>query len=555
MLTRSIGLLALVTACADQATVLPPGLVGLEIGMSLEDAVKRRDTFVVQSPVRAFDPVERIALALEGDKVAGVRMFIPAPADKAIQEYYATHFKSDQTSQYHYEIEGKNLKLYAVTGGVELLYGADPGSTAPEDQAKLQTDKKKKTDRGIGFLSPGPSMTKPKYFPVARSSEGIQVWLYPIGEPTNGPTNLNIFINTGSGDEIPDERGVTAVAAELLAIEISALARDRSVDTDTIVFRSGILFSFDGFTEDVQALGVRFAQGLQSLPTKKFSSEEITRAFQSSLRNTLDTNFDSRILSDEAFGSAFPETRFAHAPVDRKYSKPSSSVLVERIKAIRQSSLRILAAGSIGPKFAGPIVEALGSRISTPFSPLPETDKAKRSIRKVLSPMLALDGLMTKTSSLAQVAQLFVAREYLLSKLEKSSLFSQGLNIGKPSVIVGGQMGKRFVMSFATASGQDAKRATAAIDQFLNTSVQEELDEEEFLNVRQAAISAFSSVWNTPNSATDMMLKLSLMGLSIEDVNPVWGELDKVKNADLKDLIRAYQSPEQRFSVRWGPEL
>ena len=161
-LACSIGILACAAACSDTPTVLPPGIVDLDIGMSIKDVQERRKTMSVKSPARAFDPIERIALALKDDKVTGIRIFIPSPADEVIQEYYATHFKNARTSQYQYQIAGKNLSIYAVSGGIELLYGEDPGGTAiSEGQKKQGKDQAK--NRGIVHLRQGPTINQPKY--------------------------------------------------------------------------------------------------------------------------------------------------------------------------------------------------------------------------------------------------------------------------------------------------------------------------------------------------------------------------------------------------------
>ena len=102
-----IGILTLAAACAEEPSILPPGIVGLELGMSVKDIKKIRTTMDIQSSTRAFDPVERIALALKDDKVTGIRIFIPAPTSESVQQYYATHFKDARSSKYQYEIEGK----------------------------------------------------------------------------------------------------------------------------------------------------------------------------------------------------------------------------------------------------------------------------------------------------------------------------------------------------------------------------------------------------------------------------------------------------------------
>ena len=553
-LACSIGILACAAACSDTPTVLPPGIVDLDIGMPIKDVQERRKTMSVKSPARAFDPIERIALALKDDKVTGIRIFIPSPADEVIQEYYATHFKNARTSQYQYQIEGKNLSIYAVSGGIELLYGEDPGGTAISEGPKKQ-GKDEAKNRGIVHLRQGPTLNQPKYFPVARSSEGITVWLQPIGEPTNGPASLKIFINSGSSDEIPAERGVTAVIAELLALKISPFARDNSVQIQHFIFRSGTLFSFDGFAKDVQATGIEFARNLQSLSSKKFTSDDITRAFQASLRNSLDTNLEHKLIEDEGFASAFPGTRFAHSPVDKEYAVPSETVLTQRSKTLSQAALKIVAAGAIGPRFAQPIVKAFGSRANTPFSPLPESDKTKRMSRKVLSPMLAVDGFITTTSSISSLAQLFVAGEYLSWKLGKSTLSSKGINLGSQSVVVGGQNGARFLMSIATARGAMYQDANNALENFWTTLSTEDLDEAEFVKIRQGAISAFSSAWSTSTSATDIMLRLVMMGLAVEEVRSLWSELEKVQKQQVESLLEKHTQADKRFSVRWGPQL
>ena len=102
-----IGILTLAAACAEAPTILPPGIVGLELGMSVKDVKKTRATMDIQSSTRAFDPVERIALALKDDKVTGIRIFIPTPTSESVQQYYATHFKDARSSKYQYEIEDK----------------------------------------------------------------------------------------------------------------------------------------------------------------------------------------------------------------------------------------------------------------------------------------------------------------------------------------------------------------------------------------------------------------------------------------------------------------
>ena|GEM_PF-5393117 len=549
-----IVILTLAAACAEPPTILPPGIVGLELGMSVKDIKKIRATMDIQSSVRAFDPVERIALALKDDKVTGIRIFIPTPTSELVQQYYATHFKDARSSKYQYEIEGKNLSLYAVSGGIDLLYGVDPGGTSPSDGPQKQ-QKAQKKQRGLIHLREGPTLNTPKYFPVARSLDGITVWLHPIGEPTNGPASLKIFINTGSADEIEAEKGVTGVVTELLALKISTLTRKMSVRMHHLVLRSGILFSFEGSSEDVQAVGVAFGKNVKSFSAKSLNSERIARAFQSSLQNTIETNLDHKIIMDEGFGAAFPDTRLAHAPVHKKHPIPTETVLRERIKVINKAAINIVAAGSIGPKFAVPIVEALGVRAANVISPLPPTDKRKRVNRKLKSPMIAVDGFIVGTSSISALAQLFVAREYLDLTLQEATLFSNGVNIQSQNVLLSGQMGARLLMTFATARGARSKEASAAIESFWMSLPNKEVDKEQFNNIRQGAISAFSLAWSAPATATDMMLKLAMMKLSVEDIRTLWTELSKVQSKQIKDLLAKYAKADQRFSVRWSPEL
>ena len=328
-----------------------------------------------------------------------------------------------------------------------------------------------------------------------------------------------------------------------------------SVRMRHVVLRSGILFSFEGSAENVQKIGVELGQALQSLSTKSVSSDSIGHAFQSSLRNTIHTNLDHQLIMDEGFAAAFPDTRFSHAPVRKKYPIPSTTILTERIKVISKASINIVAAGAIGPKYAVPIVEALGIRAGNVASALPSIDKMKTVNRKLTSPMLALDGFMVGTSSISALAGLFVAREYLDAKLQEASLFSKGVNIQSRNVLLGGQMGARFLMTFATASGTRTKEASAAMDAFWTNLPSKKMDEEQFNGIRQGAISAFSMAWSTPAAATNMMLKFAMMKLSIEDIRRVWTELSKIQSRQIEDLLTKFARAERRFSVRWGPEL
>jgi hypothetical protein len=542
-----------VSSCTGSKGPLPPGFEALHLQMPLAQLKQQRPGVHPDGPSRQYDPVGKIAFSVANKEVVGIRIFVAAPTDKLVLAYYSRNFAADRTEGHSYEIQGKPLKLYTAKNGLEVMYGVDPGSaTGPANLPHIKEPKVTKNQARL-VHGRGATLVHPGYYPVKRSSGGIDIWLHPIGDPLNGPVEMSILVGTGSSQEQDDSRGSSAVVGAIAIQNILELARSRHVSVEQLILRTTLIFSFRGRADDVSVVAQAFGRDLVSRATARSSDAQIKGAFSSSLRQAMGTNLKQRVLADEGFGAIFSASGFSPSPVSRGYSAPTEAIIKSRAGEINQAPVSIVVSGAIGPRYAYPIAEALGARkqedrMGSPRPPLPN-----RESRKVTNPAVAIDGLWIKTSSIADIAQLFVARTLLEDNAITELRFNKAL-IEKPiAVIASGQVFASYLMMINAAAGTQAQAIGLASRSILSQLGQSIPKSHALEDMKQGTIAHLNRKWATPHEAVELMIDLKMLGVRIAWLPAIVDRIQKVTAEELKTFLGEHATAANTFSVRWGP--
>ena len=543
-------------SCMGPKGPLPPGFENLKLQGSVAELKQLRPSVHVDGQERMFDPVNLAAFVVKDNKVQGIRFFIGAPTDKLVLTYYKKNFQTRRTKGgISYLIDGHRLKIYKVEKGIEVIYGQDPGSSLSAIGTPKDASKKENKNSTPGFLlrSRSPTVLDPPHYPVQRTSNGIDIWLHPLGEPLNKPVSLEIVIGTGSSDELDSNRGSSAVVGSLALQRVLALARQRHVEISQVCLRSAMIFGFNGLADDVSMVAQTLAKELVARATASTSDKQVNGAFASSLRQAMGTTLNPRLLADEGFGAIFASSPFSPSPISRSYEPPNIASVKQRAAQMNKAPARILVAGAIGPRYAFPIAEALGQRPADTRQRMPRPSLPNRESRKVSNPAIAIDGLWIDTSSIAQIAKLYIAQAILEREATKELRFIQGLNEKPLYVAAGGQISASYLMSISAARGIDAQAIGLASRSIMSRLPKSVPNAEALETIKQGTVAHLNRQWASPKSAVRLMYDLTMLGVESQWLPQIKKAILGVSEHELRAFLVSHVIAENTFSVRWGP--
>ena len=535
---------------------LPPGFETLRLEMSVAELKRQRPSVHSDGKERVFDPVNLASFSIKNDKVLGIRFFVATPTDELVLTYYKKNFQTKRTKGgISYLIDGHRLKIYKVEKGIEVIYGQDPGSALAAIAPK-QTDKKKEDKKGKQgrlFRSRSLTLVDPLHYPVQRNAKGIDIWLQPLGDPLNKPVSMEIVIGTGSSDELDSNRGSSAVVGSLALQKILSLARQRHVEVIQLSLRTSLVFRFNGLAEDVSVVAQMFAKELVARATSNTNDNQISGAFASSLRQAMGTTLNPRLLADEGFGAIFAASPFSPSPISRSYKAPSVSSVKARAAQINKAPARILVAGAIGPRYAYPIADALGQREPDKRQRLPKPSLPNRESRKVSNPAIAIDGLWIDTSSIAQIAKLYVAKAILEKEAIRELRFAKSISEKPLLVAAGGQLLASYLMTISAARGAEAQAIGLSSRSILSRLPKSVPASQAFETMKQGVVAKLNRQWATPETAVDLMFELSTLGVQSQWLPEITKQILSISEHDVRAFLVKHTTAENTFSVRWGP--
>ena len=544
-----------VGACAEPP--LPEAYRDLALGMSVERLLEARPDVRSAGPGRLISPETPAAFRIIDGHVSGIRILVKAPGSEAILRHYEEVFAADkvQGAAYSYDIDDHLLSLYSVKGGVELLYGVDPGSP----NAALSANAEAPLVAQPVAPSPGPSVyvrrtsrpPTPASFPVGATIGGIDVWTLRLAATSTAQLSLRLILGLGSSDEQPAGQGGTAVLAELALSKVAADAAEANVDIGARVQRASTVFWARGAGDDAARVAVKLASQLAR--TRPLGPAELDLAYAASLRQGIAAEIDRHALEDLVLHAMFPNGPYTTAPVERRRPPPRLDEVNARLAEFAGAPLVIVAAGGMRERYVDPIAKAAGRRPSDSRQWRPKPALPNRTSRPMANPSVAIDGVWLRASSPQDFAMLSIAEALLTRRASRLLRIEGGAQSAPLAVIGGGRSPASYLVLITIGAGA----AAGALDLAGRSAISALTDVPRGAKLRDLAAEARAGIVRrlaTADDAADLMAEYAMARARPSWVRTILQRLDEATEQEAKRFMVEISREDRMFSVRWGPE-